>query len=409
MNLTEDEPESDAGNSNLGNLATTSRPPAAHDSGGQMKNLSVVGGCLLLGCSGGHGPEVTRPEVETMIAAALQARSVARVSDQADGGPGSPNLRAVTSTSLASQSHKLVEPRCISAEGRRRVQGTANMLLRLEELMVGFDAPETEAPPTPPQACLTTLAMQNDPIGARLEKGLAQDFEQRRRQAMEQARRRHEQFDATAQREWIWTTMLQPGTELRIVPARYGCTDSRFTDLGPSSCPNEFSPSARWVQVRPPTLTLAEPERASDDRGPARADSPNPGRSGETELTRRVREAGDVHPEQDQYCSVLQAEIASGEGRLHCVGPVPEQEFVVLFEPEAGAATGPLGNVGVGDLVKIRTPRLIWRLLASGRSGDRSGTWQFSLVPPTGLEVVERSTCCNAPAADGNTPDGGVR
>jgi len=202
-------------------------------------------------------------------------------------------------------------------------------------------------------------------MAAQIERGLLQDFRERRRAAQAAARESEENFNDTIRPvAWTWVRVWIPGQTITLGPPVMGCLDgSGWSRRSRGECSDW---GGQWRQRRPPLSISAEPTLAA-----------------------RVREDGNVHPEADIYCSVEQAEPSGDTIAVTCSGPRPEEKFIIELPGTTGAAGGPIGNVGVGDLVKVQRHLGITR-----RFTRDSAYWRVLDVPENGAIVVERSTCC---------------
>ena len=237
------------------------------------------------------------------------------------------------------------------------------MLVRLEELMANFVPPRPDPVPEPPDACLTAIASQNDPIAARIERGLLADYRQRRQQAQQAALEAEQNFNETVRPvAWTWLRVWLEGQSITVAQPVMGCWEYGYWG-------NNRNCYGEWRVRRPAVVVTSEPE-----------------------LTRRVRQDGRLHPENDLYCSVEQAVRDGEQVILTCSGPQVAEQFFIEVPAVLGSADGALRDLGVGDLVKVQGHLAITR-----RFSRDSAQWRVRDVPDDGAVIVERSTCCHPP------------
>lgn len=141
-----------------------------------------------------------------------------------------------------------------------------------------------------------------------------------------------------------------------------------------------------WIERRPARTVPAHEEGRYERNGEVY----------EPELTRRVAAATapSIDPSQEAFCLVSAATVTDdGGGAVHCSGAGGVAAFDILLPNEAVSDTGALHDVGVGDLVRVHGHGLIRMVF-----GTRDSHWRFESVPPDGVSIVARSTCCSAPA-----------
>ena len=332
-------------------------------------NIAVLSGCTQKSAA-------TPQEIERLVAAALRRHDAGPPAT----APGARTGADPTGRATANRAD-VAEFGCLSTEGQTKAQGTATMFLQLQDLMSDFVAPEPEIPPEPPERCLTTIAAQNDPMAAQIERGLESEVREQRRIARAAAEETRANFlDTVRPVAWTWVRVWVEGQTLRLRPEISGCQVC-VRDDG-YHC-------TRWV------VSSSRSDCGSDWRVSQQAVVA----SREPELSQRVRRSGNVHPEGDLYCVVKQAVIDGDFAKLTCQGPRADEEFRLEVPAAVGAAGAALAAVGVGDLVRVQNHLVITREFAR-RNEEEDGTWVVRDVPVENVSLVETSTCCHPQNAD---------
>ncbi|MDB4930709.1 MAG: hypothetical protein JWM10_3193 [Myxococcaceae bacterium] len=247
---------------------------------------------------------------------------------------GLPRQREGASVDAGTATERIIASPCLSPEGVASANATGRLLVALQHLMDGHVSPD-----------------HSDPSIA-----------------------------------WTWDTNWQ--TRMVDIPATYGCwcdwgwnAGSRrgFWETAGSqaSCVNRSAGMcSHFWRVRTP------------------AGSGNPylvnGQPQEPELTRRLRDAENLHPEQDQNCIALSAAIENGSGVVTCLGGEGLSSFQIRVPQESVAPGGVLADLGVGSLLRIHGQQILRKT---------AGHWQWDAVPLAGITVAEtpRAGCSLPP------------
>ena len=230
---------------------------------------------------------------------------------------------------------------CLSASGVASAEATVQMLAEFDRLMADFGPPPDEHPPgSTPAACLTEIALHNDPASAAAERTRAQNA-----QAAERAARAAYQtlvqdwtffFQGVSHLGWEWDPRRNEPCEVpdQTFPAQPACCARKKRhdgcvfplnlrgdwecqngisreDCAPPSSPYSFYLN-EWRPAHPAYVVPAH-------RAPYGTWNGQPFIS---ELERRIQANGNtIHPESDQSCIVVRATISrygTGSGRISC-------------------------------------------------------------------------------------------
>lgn len=220
----------------------------------------------------------------------------------------------------------------------KKARATSKLLIELEALMQGYQ-PSKPVEPDAPNKCLTKVAEENDPAGAKVERLLAADHRKQVEAARQKAAEIQKHFDEVdLPLAWTWVSAIVPGHEFEILPG---------------------------VKVTEPT-----------------------------ELMKRLQTRPDLVVDATQHCIVAEAELSEKSLVVTCRGPRRgEREFFYFqAEPAAGKAGGSLAAVGVGDLVEF-AGHLV--LTHRAREWRAPAYWSFQNVPAEKTKVAAQSTCCH--------------
>lgn len=287
---------------------------------------------------------------------------------------------------------------CLSDESAQKAMGTVQMLVALQELMADYRADSPPVATDAPTACVTSVAAANDPALARGVRDALAEVERRNREAASAAEEARRAFEARASLAWTWDPQWE--TRQRQIPSTGRCMEvngcragwdgpGRPSSVSPAHCyGSNGCYSYRWEEVTPARQVPMY------DRMP--------------ELVRRVAESN-VSPGVDAFCVVEEAERTGEDGVISCSGlgrVLPSFRIVV---PRAAVdRDGPLGAVGIGDLVRVVGHGAVIRVEEndSGRRRRVRRYWQIQEVPAAGVSIVERSACCAVSDTGGGNGSG---
>ncbi len=312
---------------------------------GPLVGLGVVVGAAL-GCSRSLSDEEFAQRFEAYTARKGQvtaAPSVAAASTvpaaalptpaPAKQGTGGKKKGDAPGGTLADSAYQTA---CLSDEAKTTASETARLLIALEAMMDGY-SPVLPVAPDRPEKCLTAIAAQNDPMGARVEALLAADHAAAAAAADRKSREIKRRFqDVELPLAWSWVSAIVPGHEFEVAPG---------------------------VLVKEPT-----------------------------ELMKRLASSPGLKVDAPQHCIVAQAQRQGDQLLLTCRGPRQKESFYVEVDPQSGAAGGELATVGVGDLVTF-SGQLV--LTHRKRPGEHEERWAFKSVAADGASLAARSTCCH--------------
>lgn len=244
---------------------------------------------------------------------------------------------------------------------------TARMFKMLEEVALG--GARARAPSDDPYACVSDLMRRNRPALARAQQ------RHRRNVAGGGASREPAAAPAVkARAEHQWDRHWQTRTEVR-----HGCWDvtNKRWETDPVHRPEWSRRRCKtWCRSDPCTWKAKGPARRTHSEKPA---------------FMALLDGAGIHMGDPLACWVTDVRLrGAGEDFALDCRSLGSRGIEVILAPAAGAATGPLATVGLGDLVRLRDYGRI-----EGRGP--AGAWAISDVPEDGVSIVERSACCASP------------
>ena len=355
--------------------------------------LMLIAGCKKEAPSRGG---MTEAQVSALVTRLMAERTDAGVATRPlpASGAARTSTGATSATDgrrqTAEGDHGLVATPCLSVSGQEKVQRTAALLVALDDLMADF-RPQAPTLPERPESCLSDVAVNNDPARAQYERAHLAEVQAQRRTMMAAAQQAEANYRSLRPLSYLWIRGWNgsDGSDVVLRAASYHCvSDCTWFDqtYDESSCRAahrrhlsgnrgcDFS----WV-VNVPSLRLT---------------------TGTAELIRRLSGRSDLHLESEQFCSIGQARISADNLVLICNGPRAEESFRVRVPAVLGARGAALGDVGIGDLVRFNGHGALWK-----KFDERTPYWEFWRFDGADASIVERSTCCAAPAP---SPDAGA-